>query len=369
MLKRFFLSQFITFITIAVYCQTYEYKQIFSTDELKDGADCFITCEKSSQLCDLTFTEDSRCEGVYDFKCSSKYKNISDLASTTQIFKIKKINDKFYLYVPERDAYVSTVDQSITSQTALYNMFVFTADARNEITIGSINNLTEMKIGNKYILFHRTVDKYRAMSNINNDYMPVKFYIIQEKGEDPILELNSDTDLKNTKFSGTIKFNRNFENGYFNTLVLPFAVNSPWEVFGDNVEIYEPITGNANEIGFKKLQKGESMTAYVPYLLYGTFNAAPYIIKNVSLSYNSVGTKLKTTVGEQILYSVFQKKQLGNTSNYVLYQNQLRPCQKVQSLYIEPYKWYLVTPKTKANSSNWEKIIYINTNKVSSKHP
>lgn len=357
--KRFLIFLFNIFLSIGLYGQILEYKQVYSTEELKDGADCFITSEKSSQFCNLVYTNDDRCSQVYDFKSSSKFKEVGEVASSTQIFKIKKIDDKFYLYIPENDSYVSIVNQNITSQTALYNMFAFTTDARNEITIENINNVTEIKIGDKFIRFHRTADTYRAINKITTDYLTIKLFLIQEKGEDPILELNSDADLNNTKFTGTIKFNRNFEAGYFNTIVLPFTINSPWEVFGEDVEIYEPIIGNSEEIGFKKLGKGESMKGYTPYLLGGTFSEPPYILRNVTLNYNSVGTKLKTTIGEQILYSVFQKKQLGNTANFVLYKNQFRNCQNIQSLYIEPYKWYLMLPKIKTNSPNWKKIVYL----------
>lgn len=363
MSKRIFLFFYIIFYTAFVYSQAIEYKQVYSTDELKDSAECFITCVKSSQFRNLVCTKDLRCNMVYDFKSSSKYNDIGNLASSTQKFRIKKIEGKFYLYIPEYNSFVSFVNQSITSETALYNMFAFTSDARNEITFSSLDNITELKIGEKIIRFHRTADTYRAINKITADYsINVQLYLIQEKGEDPILELSSNTDLTNTKFTGTIKFNRKFEIGYYNTLVLPFSIISPWEVFGENVEIYKPVMGNANEIRFNKLKKGDIMSSYTPYLLGGTFNSPPYIIKNVTLNYNSVGTKLKTNVGNQILYSVFQRKQLGNTENYVLYMNQLRNCQKVKSLYIEPYKWYLLAPNSKVNSRNWGKIIYLHTN-------
>ena len=358
--RYFFIILFIIFLSKGLYGQTLEYKQVFSTEELKDGSDCLITSEKSSQFCNLVLTSDERCNMVYDFKSSAKFKDITEVASSTQIFKIKKIEDKFYLYMPENESYVSIVNQSITSQTALYNMFALSADARNEITIEDINNITELKIGDKFVRFHRTADTYRTINKVSTDYLTVKLFLIQEKGEDPVLELNSDTDLKNIKFTGTIKFNRNFEVGYFNTIVLPFTINSPWEVFGEEVEIYEPIIGNSEEIGFKKLEKGKYMVGYTPYLLGGAFSAPPYIIKNVTLNYNSVGTKLKTTIGEQILYSVFQKKQLGNTTNFVLYKNQFRNCQNIKTLYIEPYKWYLMQPQVKTNSRNWEKVVYLN---------
>lgn len=361
MLKRLYLLQAALLVAMTICGQNLGYKQIKATSELKDGQDCFVTCERQSKLANLVLSRDERSEVVYNFKSTNAYKEIDTLAANTQMFKVKLVEDKFYLYIPESNAFVSIVDNSISSNTGLQYMFALTAEARSPITFETANGVTDVKVGSKLMRFHRTAYTYHLINKSSTDYLPVRFYVVQEKGEDPVLELNGNTDLTNTKFTGTIKFDRKFEVGYYNTLVLPFTIDDPWEVFGEGIEVYEGVSGTANEVGFKKLKKGDKMTGYKPYLIGGTWKEAPYIIKNVTLTYNSVGTRLKTTVGNQTLHSVFQKAQMGKTGNYVLYKDQLRSCKNVQSLYIEPYKWYLMTPKTKSSATQCERIIFLNT--------
>ena len=361
MLKRLYLLQAALLVAMTICGQNLEYKQIKATSGLKDGQDCFVTGERQTKLYDLVLSRDDRSDVVYDFKGTATYKEIDKLAANTQMFKVKLVEDKFYLYLPESNAFVSIVDNSISSNNVLQFMFALTADARSPITFETANGVTDVKVGSKFMRFHRTAYTYRLINKSSTDYLPIKFYVVQEKGEDPVLELNGNTDLTNTKFTGTIKFDRKFEVGYYNTLVLPFTIDDPWEVFGEGVEVYEGVSGTANEVGFKKLKKGDKMTGYKPYLIGGTWKEAPYYIKNVTLTYNSVGTRLKTTVGNQTLHSVFQKAQMGKTGNYVLYKDQLRSCKNVQSLYIEPYKWYLMTPNTKSSAAQCERIIFLNT--------
>lgn len=363
MLKRLYLLQAALLVAMTICGQNLEYKQIKATSGLKDGQDCFITCERQSKLYNLVLNLNDKSDIVYKFNSTVTYKEIEKLAANTQMFKVKLVEDKFYLYILESNAFVSIVDNSISSSSEEQSMFALTAEARSPITFETVDEVTDIKIGSKLMSFYHYLNRYRLINQRSSDHDAVKLYVVQEKGEDPVLELNGNTDLTNTKFTGTIKFDRKFEVGYYNTLVLPFTIDDPWEVFGEGVEVYEGVSGTANEVGFKKLKKGDKMTGYKPYLIGGTWKEAPYYIKNVTLTYNSVGTRLKTTVGNQTLHSVFQKAQMGKTGNYVLYKDQLRSCKNVQSLYIEPYKWYLMTPKTKSSAAQCERIIFLNTDK------
>ena len=117
MLKRLFLLQAALLVAMTICGQNLEYKQIKATSGLKDGQDCFVTGEKQSKLANLVLSRDERSEVVYNFKSTNAYKEIETLAANTQMFKVKLVEDKFYLYIPESNAFVSIVDNSISSSS------------------------------------------------------------------------------------------------------------------------------------------------------------------------------------------------------------------------------------------------------------
>ena len=134
--------------------QNLEYKQIKATSGLKDGQDCFVTGEQQSKLYDLVLSRDDRSDVVYDFKGTATYKEIDKLAANTQMFKVKLVEDKFYLFIPESNAFVSIVDNSISSNTGLQYMFALTAEARSPITFETVDEVTDIKIGSKLMRFY-----------------------------------------------------------------------------------------------------------------------------------------------------------------------------------------------------------------------
>lgn len=89
MLKRLYLLQAALLVAMTIFGQNLEYKQIKATSGLKDGQDCFVTCEQQSKLYDLVLSRDDRSDVVYDFKGTATYKEIDKLAANTQMFKVK----------------------------------------------------------------------------------------------------------------------------------------------------------------------------------------------------------------------------------------------------------------------------------------
>ena len=118
--------------------QNLEYKQIKATSGLKDGQDCFITCERQSKLYNLVLNLNDKSDIVYKFNSTVTYKEIEKLAANTQMFKVKLVEDKFYLYIPESNAFVSIVDNSISSISGEQSMFALTAEARSPITFETL---------------------------------------------------------------------------------------------------------------------------------------------------------------------------------------------------------------------------------------
>lgn len=359
MYRRLILFLLLYSASLAMLGQEFEYVQITSTDQLEEDVDYIITHKETVGYSNLVMELDSRSDVFYDFKGEKRYAEMDNIYKNSQHFRVKKSGGAYYLYILERDTYVSCVTNKMTTNSGFYALYALTEAPTDPLKIEKKSDRVELYVGNKFIMYHKTLKRYRLRSSISSDFEPVLLYKVQEKTGEPELEIGPESDLTNTNFKGTIKLNRRFYSTYLNTIVLPFTIENPWEVFGEGAIIYEPMDGTDSEITFKKLKKGDKMVGYSPYLIGGTLSGEPYTITGVTLNYKTIGTRLKTTVGQQVIHSVFQKADMGKTGNYVLFKDKFRSCASVQALQIEPYKWYIVAPSGKKSTVKWGKTIYI----------
>lgn len=339
--------------------QTPEYKRATSVSDFADGAECIITYKKSGGLCNLEITRDTRGgdANIYKLTHSKINVNIEELATRTTTLQLKRVAGHFYLFAPTEGLYVSAVTRSVTTNTALYDLFSLTPTPTDSVYIEKNGSNYEVRLGPKYFRHHQTVSEYRLTGKTSTNTSPILLYVVGEKKPDPILALDANTDLATVNFEGTVRFDRTFANGLYNTLMLPFAIADPWQVFGSGVVIYQPNKANQGTLMLRRLKSGERLQANTPYLLTGTFDKPPYIISKVKINYNANAAASKTTVGALTIQGVYQKRAMGGTGHYVMYRDHFSRCTATPSLAIEPYKWYIADPGTPAKGIRWGRII------------
>jgi hypothetical protein len=131
--------------------------------------------------------------------------------------------------------------------------------------------------------YHDTANSFRLVSKSNTTLALVELYRIKNGTPASTLTLNEKEGLGDVKYSGNVKLNRTFENGYYNTLVLPFAVDNPQTVFGSQTSTFEISASTDTTITFRKMSASETLKANTPYLINGTFTTPPYIINKVEI--------------------------------------------------------------------------------------
>ena len=342
--------------------QTPEYKRATSTDDFADGAECVITYKKSGGLCNLEMARDARGgeANIYKLTHSKINADIEELASRTTTLQLKRVAGHFYLFAPTEGLYVSVVTRSVTTNTALYDLFYLTQTPIDSVYMEKNGSNYEVRLGPKYFRHHQTVSEYRLTGKTSTNTSPILLYVVGEKKPDPVLTLDAGTDLATVNFEGTVHFNRTFANGLYNTLILPFAIADPWQVFGSGVVIYQPNKASQDRLMLRRLKSGERLQANTPYLLTGTFGEPPYIINKVKVNYKASTATPQTTVGALTIQGVYQKRAMGGTGHYVMYRDHFSRCTATPSLAIEPYKWYITDPGTPAKGIRWGRIIRLN---------
>lgn len=359
MLRQWMIGLLVAVPLGTAHGQTPEYKRATAVSDFADGAECVITYKKSGGLCNLEMTRDARGgeASIYKLTHSKINANIEELATRTTTLRLKRVAGHFYLFAPTEGLYASVVTRSVTANTALYDLFYLTPTPTDSVYMEKNGSNYEVRLGPKYFRHHQTVSEYRLTGKTSTNTSPILLYVVGEKKPDPTLTLDADTDLSTVNFEGTVVLNRTFANGLYNTLILPFAIADPWQVFDSGVVIYQPCKASQGALMLRRLKNGERLTANTPYLLTGTFGKAPYIINKVKVNYNANAAAPKTTVGALTIQGVYQKRAMGGTGHYVMYRDHFSRCTATPTLTIEPYKWYITDPGTPAKGIRWGRII------------
>ena len=281
---------------------------------------------------------------VYHFRSNpyndNSYANVDDLVGHTTQFAVKRVAGKRYLYSPKDEKYVSVSDAP--SQSTLFQL-KNTPDDACLLTFEQSSDGLKIKIGDRYFQHQEASADYRLKTSITKKLM-VDLYR-QSNGEveeNEVFELSTEKDLDIDDKYGDVRFSRQFKNDYYNTLILPFAVEGYRSVFGGKVEAFEVKSVNGNKLTFQQVQTG-NLEAGKPYLLTGTFTEGPYIIKNVYIKDDSRNGLVDLTRGKITFHGVYKKQSVTGKQSFILWQKSFYSCEKISNMTVEPYKWFLTT--------------------------
>ena len=136
-----------------------------------------------------------------------------------------------------------------------------------------------------------------------------------------------------------VTLKRTFTNGTYNSLVLPCEVNDYKAIFGNGTTAYELSAYSNDNINFTTVN-GNSLSANKPYIITGTFNAAPYEIGSVELNKSSKPSSVSSDNKCSYIGS-FAKTDLSGKDYYILYNNKFYSCTTQTSPFnILPYRCY-----------------------------
>jgi hypothetical protein len=152
----------------------------------------------------------------------------------------------------------------------------------------------------------------------------------------------SGSDLQSMMGDTIITIGRKFKDYHFNTLMLPCKVGNYKEIFGLHVQAYQLATEGHAGIMFKKVD-GDDLDANVPYLVYGRFAQAPYIIAQTSVDlpvgyqdervdFNRDGTHF---------IGIYKDQRLEGQNAYMLSNDRLYCCRNTDCR-LRAFRWYMM---------------------------
>ena len=319
---------------------------ITSENQLVDGGLYFITYKTSNYYHTLNYKLfDESVDSVYQFTSNAysnnTYPSISSVINNTTIFKIIKKDEHWFMINTGNNRYVGEQTKIPYINLSLHSKypnedFYITFDGSN------------LKIGGKYFAHYSTSANYQMSSTISTSktvslYKTVLLYKIDDNNYGK--KIDAKTNLSSISYTGNITFDRDFFDGNYNTLVLPFKVTNYKEIFGNGTTAYKLVSSTENSISFSKISDDDTIQADKPYLIKGTFFKNPYVIANTTINYDG-NSKISTTIGDVTFNGVYNTTDVGGTNAFILYKDVFYSCSKTSKMEINPYKWYITTKST-----------------------
>ena len=319
------------------------YTLITSENQLVDGGLYFITYKTSNYYHTLNYKLfDKSVDSVYQFTSNpyadKTYTSISSVINNTTIFKIIKKDEHWFMINTGNNRYVGEQTEIISSPYLNLSLHSKYPNEDFYITFDGSN----LKIGGKYFAHYSTSANYQMKSKISANET-VLLYKIDDNNYGK--KIDAKMNLSSINYTGNITFDRDFFDGNYNTLVLPFKVTNYKEVFGNGTTVYKLVSSTENSISFSKISDDDTIQADKPYLIKGTFFKNPYVIANTTINYDG-NSKISTTIGDVTFNGVYNTTDVGGTNAFILYKDVFYSCSKTSKMEINPYKWYITTKST-----------------------
>lgn len=322
-----------------------EFVRITSESQLTDSAVYLITCKDETGYRNLKWQRypNSRIDSILMFESTAAYASLPELKDHTLLFRIIRKDGHWLLQNTENERFVGEVDATVIQQQQYMNLFLHSKTADSKFLLGFSKNQKgiQILIGNKSLRYNTDAESFRLMAKSNTSMAYAELYSVSGSKPAETLTLSQNRDLGDQDFVGTVKLERTFENGHYNTLFLPFDIDYPQDVFGSGTSCYKPSASTDSTVTFTKMSLNESLKANTPYLIYGTFSGAPYTFYNIDFLHQEADSVVDTALGPITIHGVYKLQRVGGSRAFILYQKGFYVCTSLKSMTIEPYKWYL----------------------------
>ena len=353
MSQKILLSISLFLVSTLAFGDNDDLTKISAESDLVDSAFYLITFKDADGYWNMKYKNypNSNIDSILMFESDKAYRTLADLKENTLLFRIIKRQDHWLIQNTGNDKFVGEVDATVTKHMQYFNFFLHSnqPDEKYYMTIEKNGKNNEIMIGGKCMRYNDTANSFRLVNKSNTSLALVELYRITNGTPASNLTLDSNENLGNVNFKGTVKFNRTFESGYYNTLILPFVVDNPQNIFGIQTNTFELSTSTDTTITFRKMNANETLKANTPYLINGNFSTEPYIINNVEISHLKSDSIVKLDLGQIILHGVFRTQDVGGTHAFILFQKAFYECTKLPAMTVNPYKWYLTVSSTSNN--------------------
>lgn len=353
MRERILLSLSLFLVSTLTFGDNSDFTKVMTESDLVDSAFYLITFKDESGYWNMKYQDypNSNVDSIMMFESDKAYSTLTMLKENTLLFQLIKQQDHWLIKNTGNNKFVGEVDETVTKYRQYFNFFLHSnqPDRKFYFTIEENGKNKEIMIGGKCIRYHDTANSFRLVSKSNTSLALVDLYRIKNNTPSKELTLDSNHDLGDIDFRGTVKFSRTFENGYYNTLILPFIVDNPQNIFGMQTRTFEMSASTDTTITFRKMNANETLQANTPYLINGDFYSGPYIINNVEINHLKSDSIVKLSKGPITLHGTFRKQSIGGTYSFILFQRAFYCCTKLPVMTINPYKWYITVNNTSNN--------------------
>lgn len=321
--------------------------RITSESGLRDSMVCMITYKDEGGYRNLKCQQKPGADNdsILMFESDAAYSTLDELQSNTQTFMAVQKDGHWILENRSNGLYVGEVNASVIKNNSLFNFFLHSknVDEKFYLSFSADKKGTQLLIGSSGLRYNISGETFRLLSSSNTAHPYAELYSITGAKSEAVLDISTDKDLEAQEFSGTVRLTRSFEDGYCNTVILPFNVARPQDVFGSLTTCYKPSASTDSTITFAKMDINESLKANTPYLIYGAFGASPYTFENVNFTHEEADSVVNSTVGSMTIHGVYKAQKVGGTGALILFQKTFYSCTNLKSMTVEPYKWYITS--------------------------
>lgn len=318
-------------------------RPVYSESEIIPGATYIITYQDTKKaFCTLNPRPYTK-EHVYLFMPGSQTWTAIDeafLAATTR-FRIEKDGEGHWLLYNLNDQqYVGQVT-NVPGATTLFWQSP-QADENCHLTFhGDSQADFDIQIGTYYLRHSTTSSDYKLRSKEKEaGWAPVQLYQVRN-AETTNLDLHEQQDMATGWMAANISLDRTFYNDFFNTLMVPFDISQPTEVFGDSVKIYGLKSIEQQKIIFRLLNKEEMIVHDQPYLLSGQFKEKPYLIQSTTFGY--AGHDCAYANSGLTFHGVYHTGvDVGRSEAFILSRDTFYCCKTIDSMPVWLFKWYII---------------------------
>lgn len=317
-------------------------RPVYSEAEIIPGAEYIITYQNEKKAFCTINSRPYTQENVYLFMPGSKtWTSVDeDFLSATTLFRIEKDDDgHLLLYNLSDKKYVGQVTNIPGATTLFWQGEQANADCYLTFH-GNSKADFDLQIGTYYLRHSTTNSDYKLRSKEKEaNWAPIQLYQVR-KSEIADLTLSEQQNMSTEWTAANIHFDRTFYDDFLNTLMVPFDISQPTEVFGDSVKIYRLKSIGQQAITFQLLNKEESIEHDQPYLLSGQFKEKPYLIQNTTFSY--AGHDCAYTSRGLTFHGVYHTGvDVGKSEAFILSRDTFYCCKTIDSMPVWPFKWYI----------------------------
>ena len=271
---------------------------------------------------------------------------LDDAISTSTILKLVKINGNWHLINLEHGKYLCD-DPNCSSQ----NDFGYSSEPNenSNVTLENIKYKSAMhlmfKIGIRGLYCKDDGDEFDLLMHAESYCTDYSIYRVMEI--DDIQDIDDDHPLTSENKGTRICYKRNFDNTMENTFIFPFDIPDFSLKFGQEIIAYQPATqqNQDGKIIFSKVTN-DTLKANIPYILEGNFYKEGALL-NCSRTFavtnnDNIEYKLSDDI---IFHGVYNNyTNIARQKSLILYKDELYLTDKVSSMHVSPYRWYITLP-------------------------